>query len=159
MEFEGAAKLSGARFTVLKGQIARLRGAGPRSGPAVRADGVYVVPDRQGALAGATMEAGRCDREIEPSALEHFRDLACRLFPALATAVINGAAGVRAASPDGLPLAGLSSRPDVHLAVGARRNGWLLAPLIAEIVCARMAGEAAGPWAARLDPLRDFRLH
>jgi glycine oxidase len=40
------------------------------------------------------------------------------------------------------------------LAVGARRNGWLLAPLVARTVAAYVAGEDPGPHAARLDPRR-----
>jgi glycine oxidase len=42
----------------------------------------------------------------------------------------------------------------VVLAVGARRNGWLLAPLIAQVVTACVTGRDPGPYAARLDPGR-----
>jgi glycine oxidase len=42
----------------------------------------------------------------------------------------------------------------VVLAVGARRNGWLLAPLVAQVVAACVTGRDAGPYAARLDPQR-----
>jgi glycine oxidase len=63
---------------------------------------------------------------------------------------------VRAATPDALPLVGPSSRPGLSLALGARRNGWLLAPLIAEIICAQLAGAPAPAWSSRLDPLRRF---
>ena len=138
----------------IKGQIALARGAGPRTGPAVRGAGIYVVPGPDGALLGATMEAGRGDREVEPAALERLRSQAVPLFPELGQAQLRGAAGVRASAPDALPLAGPSSRPGVSLALGARRNGWLLAPLVAEIVRAGLAGDAPPPWAAMLDPLR-----
>ncbi len=40
------------------------------------------------------------------------------------------------------------------LALGARRNGWLLAPLMAQIVADRLAGADAGPWAGALDARR-----
>jgi glycine oxidase len=45
----------------------------------------------------------------------------------------------------------------VFLAVGARRNGWLLAPLVADIVTAAVTGKDGGPWASRLDPSRFTR--
>ncbi|MDB5495525.1 MAG: D-amino acid oxidase family protein, partial [Phenylobacterium sp.] len=64
------------------------------------------------------------------------------------------AAGVRAATPDGLPMAGFSEAPRVILATGARRNGWLLAPLIAQVVAACVTGAEAGPYAHRFDPGR-----
>jgi glycine oxidase len=64
------------------------------------------------------------------------------------------AAGVRAATPDGLPMAGWSEAPGVALAAGPRRNGWLVAPLVARIVSACVTGRDAGPHAARLDPAR-----
>ena len=61
---------------------------------------------------------------------------------------------VSAATPDGLPMVGWSARPDRLLAVGARRNGWLLAPLVARTIAAYLADEDPGPYAARLDPRR-----
>jgi glycine oxidase len=63
-------------------------------------------------------------------------------------------AGVRAATPDGLALVGRSAAPRVILATGARRNGWLLAPLIASAVAACVLGRDPGALAARLDPAR-----
>ena len=77
-----------------------------------------------------------------------------KLFPKLADGQFEIAAGVRAATPDGLPMAGWSANPGVVLAVGARRNGWLLAPLVAEIVVACVTGRDPGPYGARLDPAR-----
>jgi glycine oxidase len=145
-----------SRLEPIKGQIARIEAAGPRGGPVVRAPGVYVVPGEQGCLIGATMEAGRPDRAVEPETLDRLRGLAAPLFPALEGAPVAGAAGVRASTPDALPLVGPSSRSGVTLALGARRNGWLLAPLLAEIVRAQLAGASPPVWAAGLDPLRRF---
>ena len=51
-------------------------------------------------------------------------------------------------------MAGSGAAPDVMLAVGARRNGWLLAPLVAQVVTACVTGRDPGPLAARLDPRR-----
>jgi glycine oxidase len=66
----------------------------------------------------------------------------------------TAAAGVRAATPDGLPMVGEARRPDVVLAVGARRNGWLLAPMIAEVVLDALAGRPRGAAAQQFDPAR-----
>jgi glycine oxidase len=126
----------------IKGQILRST-AGPRSGPVVRGAGVYVAPGPQGAIIGATMQAGVADRRIEPDAVQTLLAKATALYPELAQAAFSPGAAIRAASPDGLPLVGPSRRPGVLLAAGARRNGWLLAPLIADEIVRLAAGETA----------------
>jgi glycine oxidase len=141
-------------ITPIKGQIARLAEAGPVGGPVVRAEGIYVTPLAAGVLAGATMEGGRRDRLVEPATIERLAGLAAKLFPALEGVRPIGAAGTRAATPDGLPLVGPSRSPGVRLALGARRNGWLLAPLIAEIIAAQLARAEPPAAAARFDPAR-----
>jgi glycine oxidase len=42
----------------------------------------------------------------------------------------------------------------VILAVGARRNGWLLAPMVGHVVAACVLDRDLGPYARRFDPLR-----
>jgi glycine oxidase len=138
----------------IKGQIARLEGQGPRGGPVVRAEGIYVAPLASGVLAGATMETGRRDRRVEPETAQRLAGLAAKLFPALDPTRATGAAGTRAAAPDGLPLVGASQSPGVRLALGARRNGWLLAPLIAEVTADQLAGAEPKACAGRFDPAR-----
>jgi glycine oxidase len=61
---------------------------------------------------------------------------------------------VRVTTPDGLPLVGWSRSPGVILAVGARRNGWLLAPLVANMVAAYVTDDNPGPDAAAMDARR-----
>jgi len=142
----------------IKGQIARLERAGPRSGPVVRAEGVYVVPAAAGAAVGATMEPGVDDRRIDPDVVERLAVRAAALYPALAGGVVaRGQAGVRSATPDGLPMVGPSSVPGVFLALGARRNGWLLAPLMAEVLADAIVGEDPGPLCGVFDPGRFSR--
>jgi glycine oxidase len=46
------------------------------------------------------------------------------------------------------------SDPSIVLAVGARRNGWLLAPAMADVIAARMLGLDAGAFGAAFDPAR-----
>ncbi|MEO6340841.1 MAG: FAD-dependent oxidoreductase [Caulobacteraceae bacterium] len=121
----------------IKGQILHLA-APPTSGPSLRSPEGYIAPQSTGVVVGATMEAGRHDRRTSPAALQRLRRGAGQWIPALLDAPGKGWAGVRAATPDGLPLAGASVKQGVFLAVGARRNGWLLAPLVAEVLVSRL---------------------
>jgi glycine oxidase len=142
-----------AALTPIKGQI--LRYAGRRGGPfSLRGEGCYAVPGADGLSVGATMEPGRTDTAGDPVARAPLVAAAGRMFPDLAGADFSVSAGVRAATPDGLPMVGLSKTPGVILAVGARRNGWLLAPVVAATVTACLTGPDAGPYGRRLDPMR-----
>lgn len=120
----------------------------------VRGEGVYVTPADAGLAVGATMELGVADPRPDPARAGPLLAAGARLFPALADAVPELQAGVRAATPDGLPLVGFSQTPGVLLASGARRNGWLIAPLVAQVVAALAAGRDPGRYAGRFDPAR-----
>lgn len=139
----------------IKGQIAKST-VGPlverEAGPVERRDGGYIVPAPGGALLGATMEPGRTDLVADDALL----GIVERTFPDLMDAgwAARPMVGIRGATPDGLPLVGQSAVPNVWLAMGARRNGWLLAPLVAAMMRAYLAGEDAGPWAEMLDARR-----
>ena len=144
-----------AALTPIKGQLLHFIGAGAgQGGPVIRCVGGYAAPGPQGLKVGATMEPGLTDRRSTPAAVDGLRGLAIALFPELAGAPFRHQAGIRAASPDGLPLVGPSAVPGVMLAVGARRNGWLLAPLVAAITAAYLAGDDPGPDARAFDPSR-----
>lgn len=142
-----------ALLSPIKGHILRA----PRPdlcGVTVRGEGVYVTP-ADGALAvGATMEPGVADVRPDPAKASPLLAAGAALFPALAGAAAELQAGLRAATPDGLPLVGFSQVPGVLLATGARRNGWLLAPLVAQVTAALATGRDPGRFAARLDPAR-----
>ncbi|MBI1686051.1 NAD(P)/FAD-dependent oxidoreductase [Caulobacter hibisci] len=141
-----------AVLTPIKGQILRLD-APLAEGPVLRGQGVYVAPGARPAI-GATMEAGRDDREADPAVVEPLRAAAVRLRPDLAGASVEIEVGVRATTPDGLPRVGESRAPGVILAAGARRNGWLLAPLVADMVAAYLTGADPGEDAAAFLPQR-----
>ena len=144
-----------AQLTPIKGQILRFEAQSPLVGPSVRATGIYVAPSARGAVVGATMQAGQADLRIEPQAVSRLHAAAGLLFPALLGAKPTARAGVRAATADGLPLVGASPEHEgVMLAVGARRNGWLLAPAMADVVAARLRGLDAGAFGAAFDPTR-----
>ena len=137
----------------IKGQIIRYPKA-RRGAVSVRGEGVYAAPSSDGLAVGATMEAGLSDKDPDPKALAPIIRRATALFPELDGAKHTVAAGVRATTPDGLPLVGLSAAPKVVIAAGARRNGWLLAPLVAQVVRACVTGAEPPPQARRFDPAR-----
>ena len=117
-------------LTPIKGHI--LEFAGVEIGPeVVRFEGGYICPTPAGCLVGATMEPGRADTTIEPTQVARLQTMAACYAPSLTKAPATARAGVRASTPEGSPTVGRSSAPGVWLAVGARRNGWLLAPQVA----------------------------
>lgn len=142
-----------AALTPIRGHILRY-GALDYQGPVLRGPGAYAAPSRHGLLVGATMEVGEGREGVDLEVAAGLAVQAEAVFPGLIGRAWTAAAGVRAATPDGLPLVGLSANPGVILACGARRNGWLLAPLVGAMVAALALGEAPGPWAARLNPRR-----
>ena len=109
----------------------------------VRGSGAYVAPMGAGCVIGATMEAG--ERSLTPDPER------CAQMLAAAWAVlgqtprpltIEWRAGVRGATPDGLPMAGAVGQ-GLHLALGPRRNGWLLGPLVAGVVADEVEGRSS----------------
>jgi glycine oxidase len=140
------------KLTPIKGQIVRTDLA--YEGPVLRGEGVYVAPGVGGALIGATMEVGLADRDIDGEQVRRLVGFGAELLPALAGAKLTPSAGVRAGAADGLPLVGKGEFAGVILAVGARRNGWLLAPLVAEAVTAYAYGRPAPAAALSFDPAR-----
>jgi glycine oxidase len=146
----GAAPVLG-RLQPIKGHILHFAG-GPRSGPVARNGEDYVAPQPNGAVFGATMQPGDADVRLEPARVAALQARAVEMVPELEGVAFTAHAGVRAATVDGLPLAG-KLEDGLFAATGARRNGWLLAPLVGETVAAVLAGEAA-PYATAFDPLR-----
>ncbi len=119
-----------ARIQPIRGQLLEIEGRLPR---VQRSGEGYAAPGRPGRiLIGATMEAGRRDLTPDPETEAYQRRLGERLIGApLGESVAR--VGVRGASPDGLPLAGPVG-DGLSLALGPRRNGWLLAPLVARMI-------------------------
>jgi glycine oxidase len=145
-----------ARLTPVKGHI--LHTPGSFAGvPAVRAPGVYICRTERGTIIGSTMEVGRSDTEIDPALVQQLLAAAGRLADGLGRRTWTAAVGVRAETPDGLPMVGQGASPGVILAVGARRNGWLLAPMIAEVVLGAVEGRPKSPVAELFDPRRFSR--
>ena len=149
---DGAMAPETAALAPIKGQILRLHhdlGAAP----VVRGAGVYLCPGAP-MVVGATMEFGRDDLTPDPLNTAPLLQAATLLRPDLAGVAATTQVGVRASTGDGLPLVGWSAREGLMLAVGARRNGWLLAPLVAGLVAAYLTGKNPGPDAAQFDVRR-----
>ena len=142
------------RLSPIKGHILRARFASPIGGPVLRGAGVYLCPTPHELILGASMEVGRGDLDIDHRVVADLIGRAGRLSPGLRALDWRASAGVRGETPDGLPMAGWASAPGVLLAVGARRNGWLLAPLIARTVFAQIEGGAPSEAAKQFDPAR-----
>ncbi|HEY2659654.1 MAG TPA: FAD-dependent oxidoreductase [Caulobacteraceae bacterium] len=135
-------------LTPIKGQIVSYPDfVPPTDAPTLRCVGGYATGGEDGLRVGATMEPGSRDLMADPEVIARLHALAVQLYPATAALEPIPAVGVRAASPDGRPMVGPSEAPGVIIATGARRNGWLLAPLVAQIVQAYLAGRDPGPYA------------
>lgn len=135
----------------IRGQLTQVAIEGP--GRVVRAPGVYAAPAAGGVVIGATMEPGRRDLDPDPE------EARVRVAAGLALLGLDAEAGptrvgVRGAVADGLPLAGPSAQPGLFLALAPRRNGWLLGPLVAQVVADGIEGRPPTSDAAPLDPLR-----
>jgi glycine oxidase len=136
-----------AVLTPIKGQLLRYVEAGPREGAILRSPTGYLAPGLTGAVVGATMDPGRSDLDVEPLATERLKAQAARLYPSLASARAEAFTGIRAATPDNLPMIGRAAgQGKVWIATGARRNGWLFAPLAAGMIIDQIAGNEDAAW-------------
>jgi glycine oxidase len=146
----------------VKGQVLRLHdpaGAGLLR-CVVRTGGTYLVPRGDGRyVLGATMEERGFDTTVTAGAVfELLRDTG-EVVPGISELVIDEViAGLRPATPDGLPAVGPGASEGLHWAVGHFRNGILLAPVTAEIVVAGLVGETPPEIATGFLPSRFARV-
>lgn len=123
----------------VRGQIVRL--ADPVGlATVLESEDVYLVPRSDGRiLVGATVERTGFVKEVTAAGVAGLLAHAIALAPSLESARFADAwAGLRPATPDGLPLLGESPVRSLILAAGHFRNGILLAPwtalLVADVV-------------------------
>ncbi len=133
----------------IKGHVLHYTG-GVTSGPVVRSRAGYAAPRNAGTVFGATMEVGCSSLELNPHLIDGLRRAAVDLFPVLNETPFTALTGVRAAAPDGRPMVGRTAG-GVYVATGARRNGWLLAPVVARAMVRALQGAAPEP---AFDPAR-----
>jgi len=124
-----------------------------RLGPNLRAGDFYLAQRRDDVVLGATLEFDRFDRKVDRAKVAELHAAAERLLPGEVKLTEQAWAGIRPMSPDGWPMIGPSGT-GVLLAAGHSRDGWLMAPITAEIITAYVFGnEIPARWAA-LSPER-----
>lgn len=128
---------------------------------AVRTPEIYIVPRTTGphagrAIIGATIEDAGFDKTVHPADIALLHTLAANLLPPLADAPqLEAWAGLRPATPDGLPLLGaVPDRQNHFIATGHYRNGILLAPATAHVMAQLLSREQPS---IDLDPYRPNR--
>jgi glycine oxidase len=120
--------------------------------PNIRAPGFSIAQRREDVVLGATLEYDRFDRHVDQARIAALLAAAEKVLPGEVQTTGQAWAGVRPMSPDGWPMIGPSG--DVLVAAGHSRNGWLLAPITAEIITAYVFGAAIEPAWAALSPER-----
>ena len=142
----------------IRGQLLHLRWTGvPAPARVVWGASCYTVPWPDGTLlVGATVEDVGFDESVTVDGIQSLTAAVSRLLPGASTAVlIDARAGLRPASPDGLPLIGpLDRAPNVTLATGHYRNGILLTPLTAALVASVVLDGVVDPMLAWTSPSR-----
>ena len=127
-------------LTALRGQVS-LAAVAP---PAAVIGGGYAIPTRQGLLFGATHDRDDADDGVRSEDHRRNLDLLATILPGLAArldaADMTGRAGVRAVTPDFLPLAGPLAAPRLFILSGLGSRGFCAAPLLAEHVAALVLG-------------------
>lgn len=111
----------------------------------VLAEDRYLVPRRDGVvLAGSSLEDVGFDAGTTDDARRALTRFAAALVPSLAGApLLSHWAGLRPGSDDGVPtIAAHPAVADLWVNAGHHRNGIVTAPASAELLAARMAGEA-----------------
>lgn len=124
-----------------------------RLGPNLRAGDFYLAQRREDAVIGATLEFDRFDRKVDRAKIAELHAAAERLLPGEVKLTEQAWAGIRPMSPDGWPMIGPSGS-GVLLAAGHSRDGWLMAPITAEIITAYVFGNEIPPAWAALSPER-----
>jgi glycine oxidase len=120
----------------VKGHIVALESPPGTLRHVIRSHRGYLVPRHGGRiLVGSTMEEAGFDKTPRATAVTGLLTSAQQLCPALGmSAVVEFWAGLRPASPDGLPVLGPTDLEGYWLALGHFRNGILLAPITAQIL-------------------------
>jgi len=157
----GASRLEGAPDALatrpIKGQMLAFRVNEDRAPTRViRGFSIYLAAKPGGRLiAGATVEPDIADLATTPQALDQLAEAARRVAPGLnLVELLESWSGLRPAARDAMPMIG-EAEPGLIIAGGGYRNGVLLAPIMAELVCALANAEPAPAIAAPFSPQRD----
>jgi glycine oxidase len=121
----------------IRGQIIRLQTYPQPLHHMIHTGHCYMVPWPEGRLLiGATMENVGFKKAITAGGMQHLLNAAIRTVPELSAATVDQAwAGLRPDTPDSLPILGKTAIDNLLMATGHFRNGILLAPITAQIIC------------------------
>src|SRR5579871_633717 len=99
----------------------------------IRSPEAYVIPRSDGRIViGTTLEDAGFDKRTDPAVIQRLYRSAVAWVPELAQArILEDWAGLRPATPDGLPILGQTGIPNYFVATGHYRDGILLAPVTA----------------------------
>ena len=108
----------------------------------IRSPKAYLIPRSDGRLlVGATVEEAGFDKRTDPDTIQRLHRAALELVPKLREArMLEDWAGLRPGTPDGLPILGVTETPGCYVATGHFRDGILLAPITAKLMCAVIEG-------------------
>lgn len=97
----------------------------------------YIIPRSSGRyVVGSTVEPAGFDKSLNAYRVKRLQDAAARLIPQFAEAKIAEAwTGLRPGTPDNLPLLGETHTNGYYAATGHYRDGILLTPVTAEVMC------------------------
>jgi glycine oxidase len=140
----------------VRGQMLALRSTKVQLKKVLRSEHGYIVPRADGRIiAGSTLENVGFVKENTKEGLRQIFDAAIALAPALAAAeIVETWAGLRPGSPDQLPIIGPTDIPGLLIATGHYRNGILLAPVTAKLICDWIVEGKTNFNAQKFSPLR-----
>ncbi|WFR60686.1 glycine oxidase ThiO [Paenibacillus amylolyticus] len=134
----------------VKGEMAAVQfsdeHAGYRPDRTVYAEDIYIVPKANGEVwLGATSLPGRTDLNVSVQSVQKLLTAATHWVPGIKDAQFMRAwAGVRPATPDGLPYIGAcKSIPGLFAAFGHYRNGILLSAITGRLIAELIAGKSS----------------
>lgn len=121
----------------VRGQMLALRSPKVTLQKVLRSNHGYIVPRADGRIiAGSTLENVGFVKETTQEGRRQIFEAAVALAPALAGAeIVETWAGLRPGTPDQLPIIGPTDIPGLLIATGHYRNGILLAPVTAKLIC------------------------
>jgi glycine oxidase len=122
----------------------------------IRSPKAYLIPRSDGRLlVGATVEEAGFDKRTDPDTIQRLHRAALELVPKLRDArILEDWAGLRPGTPDNLPILGATRTPGCYVATGHFRDGILLAPITAKLMCAVIEGSTPELDLAAFSPLR-----
>ena len=140
----------------IRGQMIAMRPRTMQLKKVLRSHRGYLVPRADGRIiAGSTLENAGFDKNTTPEGLRSIFEAAITLAPSLADAeIVESWAGLRPGSPDQLPIIGPTDIQGLLVATGHYRNGILLAPVTAKLICEWIVDGKTDFDTERFSPLR-----